>query len=912
MVSIAPVPPGPDSAAGHLPFYRLFLVHHTHWDREWWATYQDFRVRLVDLIDTLLDTLDRVPDFDNFLLDGQTVVLDDYLEIRPENRERLIRHIRTGRIQCGPWYILPDEFLVSGESHIRNLWLGIRIGRKLDVPLLRIGYTPDLFGHISQMPQILRGFGIDNAFVWRGRGGQPGQVKQEFLWRSPDGSEVLAHWFPNGYYQMPFLHFGNPDRPYEDKLGRIRQAMEDFGARASTGALLLPYGGDHRPIDPDLPAKIREANAQIEGEGEVIWATPEEYLAAVREAQPELAIESGELRAFGPAFPLVLPGVLSTRLYLKRRNALGQMWLERMAEPMSARAWLAGGRYDAGFLWKAWELLVQNHPHDSICGCSIDQVHREMLPRFDQSRQIAEVLTRRAAATIAESIDTSSFREGDRAIVAHNTVPLSRTGWVSVWIPRDRTISPRSHVLLDSRGTETPFQTRDVEGVVPTSDRYLWTEVGFAAEAVPGLGHRTYRLTQREIPLDVKQVFFTSRHPTARYKGSLQVSDLSVGDNSLENRYLRVEVNPDTGELAVTDKRSGSVYPRLHTFRDGGDAGDAYNYSQPLNDLVRHSAGQARVHVSVAVAGYARATLRVDLDWLLPESLTPDRLSRSALDLPTRISSFVTLTSGVPRVDIESEWDNVSCDHRLQALFPLGAAVEQSAALGDFVVEERPVAPPDPGNGWPEPPVPTAPNSGWVSVCSGALGLTIANRGLPEYEVLPDGTVALTVLRSVGWLSREDILSRVGGAGPETPAPDAQCLGLNLVSYSIIPHARDWLTSAAYREAESYLSPFYGSETGIHPGTDSLDGGMTELEGDHTLVSSALKKAEDGERLVLRAWNAARDETVAWLRLGRRPRTARRADLREEVDDALLPMDAEGRVRISAGPAEIVTVIVEF
>jgi mannosylglycerate hydrolase len=448
--------------------------------------------------------------------------------------------------------------------------------------------------------------------------------------------------------------------------------------------------------------------------------------------------------------------------------------------------------------------------------------------------------------------------------------------------------------------------------VVPTSDRYLWTEIGFMAESVPGLGHRAYRLTEREIPLDPKQMFFTARHAVARYKGSEPVSDLSVGNNSIENRFLRVEVDTDTGELSVTDKRSGSTYPRLHSFEDGGDAGDSYNYAEPLSDLVRRSAGEARVHVSVAEAGFTRATLRVDLDWLLPESLAPDRLSRSTRDVPTWISSYVTLTSGVARVDIETEWDNVTRDHRLRALFPLGAGVDRSAALGDFVVEERPVGLPDLGNGWPETPVPTAPNSGWVSLSCGEAGLTVANRGLPEYEVLPGGLLALTVLRSVGWLSREDILSRVGGAGPTTPAPDAQCPGQNRVSYSIIPHAGDWLASGAYREADRYLTPLYGSETGIHEGREPLDGGTVEMEGEHTLVASALKKAEDSEALVLRVWNVARDGTTAWLRFGRRPRAARLANLREEADDALLPVDGEGRVEVSAGPAEIVTVVVEF
>ena len=153
-----------------------------------------------------------------------------------------------------------------------------------------------------------------------------------------------------------------------------------------------------------------------------------------------------------------------------------------------------------------------------------------------------------------------------------------------------------------------------------TTDRYEWTEIGFVARDVPGTGYRTYRLTEREIPLDLKQVPFTARRPVARYKGSEEVTDVSVGSCSLENRYLLVRVDPGTGALTVTDKRSGQVYSGLNTFEDGGDAGDTYNYSEPVSDTVRRSAGEARVSVSVAEAGYARSTLRIDLDWQLPQS----------------------------------------------------------------------------------------------------------------------------------------------------------------------------------------------------------------------------------------------------------------------------------------------------
>lgn len=923
-----------DGQPDERPFYRIFLFHHTHWDREWWTTYQAFRVRLVEVIDELLDALASDPEFRTFLLDCQVIVLRDYLEIRPENREKLVRFMQEGRIQCGPWYILPDEFLVSGEAHIRNFLLGRRVACELDCHVPDIGYIPDMFGHIGQMPQLLHGFGIDNAFIWRGRGGSPETIKQEFRWEAPDGSAVLTHWFPFGYYWMPLLHFGNSDRPYEDKQGRIHRAIEAWGPRATTDVLLMPYGGDHRPIDRLLPGKIAEANQAIAGLGEIRWATAEEYISAVREQNPELETVRGELRAFGPDNPYLLPGVLSTRLYLKRMNVRGQTWLERYAEPFSTLAWLHGRRYDAGLLWKAWELLIQNHPHDSICGCSIDEVHREMVSRFEQSRQIADLLTERCAQFLNGRIDAGDLGPHDRALVVHNSLPRERSGLASVWIerpgPADMPISPRTHRLLDSEGREVPFQTKEVEGQRPLTDRWRYTEIGFAARDVPGLGYRAYRLARREVPLDSHQLFFTALQPSAMLKGSDAVTDLAVGNNVLENAFLRVEVDGRDGTLSVTDKASGEVYRGLNAFEDGGDAGDTYNYSAPLGDMVLRSFDNARVHVSIAEAGYAQATLRVDLDWALPAELsadsneTPGVFSRSSSYLDTRISTYVTLTSNSRRVEIATEWENRSKDHRLRALFPLGSEARFSHAQGQFEIARRPVAAPSDGNGWPEPHVPAVPQQGWVAVEDGRRGLMVANRGLPEFEILRDGrgTIALTILRAVGWLSREDMLARSHGAGPEIPTPEAQCLGHNRVSYALIPYTGSWLDSRSYLTAEEYLVPLYGSAIDSFTGlgltaTSHLPQkhGLLEVEGNHTLLLSACKKAERSDALILRFWNLAQEPTLARLRLAQtlKPATVQLVDLKEEpLNGAVLPPDEDGNVTLHAGPAQIVTVALVF
>lgn len=948
MLEIEPTRP----RVAHRTTYRVFVYHHTHWDREWWAPLQDFRIRLVELIDDLLDALDSDPEFRCFLLDGQTIVLKDYLAIRPENRARLVKYINDYRIQCGPWYILPDEFLVSGEAHVRNLWLGRRMADQLGFQNLDVGYIPDTFGHISQMPQILRGFGIDSALIWRGLGGEPRTFKQEFLWEAADDSRVLAYWFPEGYYQMPFLHFDNPDRPFEDKLGRVRRLVETFAAHATTDCILLPYGGDHQPIDRRLPRLLRDANAAFarladqrprtndQGSGtggeerttdafddalvgdrsslvdsaeyEFHWSTTQEYVEAIRARRPDLAVRKGELRATGPALPHLLPGVLSSRLYLKQLNAQGQTWLERYAEPFAALAWLRGRPYDAGLLWAAWELLAQNHPHDSICGCSIDQVHREMLARFDQSRQIAEIVAEKCAQHVNRRIDTRDLADGDLALVVHNSLAWRRVDSAGVLVERQLGIGPRTHMLLDPEGREVPFQVKEVDRLRPMGDRWKFAEIRFAAD-VPALGYAAYRLTHREQPLNSKQLFLTAVQPAARLKGSAAATDLRAGDGVLENRWLRVEASRADGTLRVTDKVTGEVYGGLNAFEDGGDAGDTYNFAAPLNDMVLRSDRAAHAHVSIAEAGYASATLRIDLDWPLPAALAADRLSRKADYVEQRVTTFVTLAAGSRRIEVATEWESLAKDHRLRALFPLGAPIAVSHAEGHFDVVERPVEPADDGRGWAETPAATLPQQGWASVSSGARGLTIANRGLPEFEALPDGTLAITLLRAVGWLSREDLLTRVGGAGPEIPTPDAQCLGRRRAEYAIIPHGGDWLAAKSYLEAHAYLAPLYGSASGRHAGELPPRGGPLEIDGDHTLLLSACKRAERADALILRFWNVARQPTEATIRLNERPASARLVDLKEEpIDGSELPIAEDGSFALRADAAKIVTVEIRF
>jgi mannosylglycerate hydrolase len=433
----------------------VHIVSHTHWDREWYRSFQSFRLKLVHLVDGLLDLLEKDPHFEHFMLDGQAILLDDYLAMRPEKEAILRKHIQEGRIVIGPWHILPDMFLVGPESHIRNLLQGDQTAHKFG-PKMLVGYIPDPFGHPGQLPQILRGFGIETACLWRGLADEPA----EFWWQSPDGSRVLMAYLRDSYSNGASLPVGNPPA-FADALAA---AADSLAAHSAVPDHLIMFGTDHMEPPANTSKAIAYADKMLP-EMRVLHSTLPAFVAAlqadIRKQGLALPTIFGELRQSKRVH--LLPGVLSTRIWIKQRNHASENLLLKWAEPFTTWQELATGAQSSilnqksAIVHQAWHMLMENHPHDSICGCSIDQVHDEMKVRFDQVDQVGEELTRQSLETLAANIRTRS-EVGQAAIVVFNPTSASRTDIV------DATIElPAGMVefdLLDEAGASLPYQTR--------------------------------------------------------------------------------------------------------------------------------------------------------------------------------------------------------------------------------------------------------------------------------------------------------------------------------------------------------------------------------------------------------------------------------------------------------------------
>ena len=720
------------------------IVSHTHWDREWYRTFQEFRARLVDAVDTVLDLMDRDPGW-SFVLDGQTIVIEDYLSIRPEQADRLAAACRAGRLAIGPWYVQPDSLLPAGESHVRNLLEGRRVGERYG-PVSRVAYTPDSFGHPSQFPQIFAGFGLDGFVYWRGNGDELDQLPPVYRWVAPDGTAVVACHLTHGYFAAAYL----PD-DLPEAVKRLRRVGEEMTA-AGASRLLLMNGIDHALPDTNTAAVARAL--QEETGWTVTRGRLEDFTTPAIASVGETDRFAGEL--VGGRMTNLLPGVWSARLELKLRNRAAETALIGWAEPWAAFGRALGLPDERPALRAGWRALLANQAHDSIGGCSQDRVHEQMRARFDEAEELADETTQRLLSRLAGLGPGRAVPWKDEVEVAvFNPSPHDRTdivrfpldGYPFTAIKEGQlAVHPLTFASLLGKGItvdgaparvlldDDPARIR----VVPEQDP--WT-VEWVAEGVPAFGWRRYRLA----PGDA-------------------VPDEEDDGRSIAAGGLTVTAEDDGTLTVVID---GRRYQGLCGVEDQGDRGDTYDFD-PVPGAIRLT--------SLAVTRHRHRNGIEELDVLrifdVPESLDPKRSARSAETVPVTVRMRARVAPGVERVDLDLTVENTARDHRLRLAFPTGAAGAGASAATTFDVASRPPRP-APTTDWFQPPPSTFPHQGWVY----NNGLTVVAPGLPEAEVTPEGTIYITVVRAVGWLSRLDLRSRPEPAGPGLRAPAAQCLG---------------------------------------------------------------------------------------------------------------------------------------
>ncbi|HEY2562566.1 MAG TPA: hypothetical protein VGI44_02570 [Acidimicrobiales bacterium] len=813
---------------------QIDVVPHTHWDREWYDPFQTFRLKLVRLIDGLLDLLEGDPSFAEFLLDGQVAIIDDYLAIRPENEQRLRSLAAAGRLTVGPWYILMDEFLVSGETIVRDLQAGIRRGAAFG-GVMEVGYLPDMFGHIAQMPQILRQAGFEHTVVWRG---VPSAVDTTaFWWDAPDGSRVRAEYLVAGY--------GNGAAIPDDAKALIRRLhahVEEMGPFLRPGApLLFMNGTDHQRPQPWLGRVVAEVNQLQDDYHLTITSLPEYLSSAPTEGLP---IWQGELRS--GVRSNILMGVGSNRVDVKQAAARTERTLERLAEPLSA-LFIPAASWPASFFDVAWQNVIRNAAHDSICACSVDEVVDAVIHRFAEARQIGEGLTDEALAALSRSM-------ADVGTVVVNPSSRRRGGMVELVIPAAGETDEHTQVLSERYGLpgmmtldgesvksmlgliqgsriDTDMYITDVtlaeddtglditvvigteprDGVpVEEIKRDLFTRLTARPDTevrlrldqppirrilarvadVPGYGWQAFTPIPLTQPVTAEQ---TTGYATADAADAAEAtanvaegSDLPPSDVILSNGITTVVVDARAGTFSINGLAG---FGRLV---DGGDHGDTYNYSPPITDIIIDTPDE--VTVRIGERGPVRASAVISAQYAWPDRVEGHhgtRIGSHRVDVTTTVE----LRADEELVRVHTAFVNPSKDHRLRVHLPLPEPATTSRAECAFDVVERGLTAEGRAD---EFGLPTFPSRRFVS----AGGLTVVHEGLLEYELVdidgstgqdidgptgqagttPHGqgaahTLALTLLRATGMLSRLGMTLRPLPAGPMTPLDGPQMLG---------------------------------------------------------------------------------------------------------------------------------------
>jgi alpha-mannosidase len=743
------------------------LVVSTHWDREWREPFQDLRYELVRLLDRAVEALEDGSLKGPFHTDGQSILLEDYLEIRPERQERVEKLVRAGRFEVGPWFTMPDEFTVSGESLIRNLVYGRERARAIGAKPSSAGYMPDMFGHNSQMPQIFALCGIKAAFIWRGI---DDTSRRNFIWKGADGTLMPAHKFGAvGYCTWPCQvgRRNEYDHNIEDNPKRFRELLEKFLSReaAATQAdsILLLEGGDHQTWNARQLDLVFEA-LRDHPLYRVVHTTLEDHLRDIVAAKDRIeGILEGELRTPGRPYPgpgedlydacgqWVIPGVLSSRVRLKQANSRCQTLLCHWAEPFGVFAGVAtGAEYPRGFLDFAWRWLLQNHAHDSIDCCSQDQVHRDMAYRFDQARDVAERLTVESTSRIASSVE-GELGEREFRVAFFNPLPRAADQVTEV----DLQIPPQwpafneffgfepkpGFRIFTAEGTEVPYQRlgQTMNRVRQRVRERKWPEavvqnlVRVALPVrVPACGYTTLVVRGTEVTA-------VTRHP--------EVPGLATSERSMANEFLEASIEPN-GTLTITDRRTGRSYPRQLTFEERADIGDGWYHGVACNDQVFCSSACA-ADVALVHDGPMLTTFRIRTVMRVPEAFRFDSMTRSERMVEFAVDSLVSLRPGQDYLEVETRVDNVADDHRLRVLFPSGAKTDTYLADTPFDVVERPIALRKDNHEFREVEVETKPQQSWTAVHDATGGLAVVADGLLETAVrdLPERTLALTLFR---------------------------------------------------------------------------------------------------------------------------------------------------------------------
>lgn len=844
---------------------KVHVVPHFHWDREWYFTTEESRILLVQDMEEVLNVLETRADYPYFVLDGQTAILEDYLAVKPENRERLKRLVADGKLIIGPWYTQTDEMVVGGESVVRNLLYGKSDCEEFGGRMM-IGYLPDSFGQSAAMPQILNGFGITWCMFWRGTSERMGTDKTEFYWRGDAGSRVLVQLLPLGYAIGKYL-------PTEE--GELKERLDKYfpvlDRGATTDHILLPNGHDQMPLQKNILAVMQAAERLYPGR----QLTLGRYEDVFKEIEKAIGLKELEGEFLDGKYMRVHRSIYSTRADLKAANTRIENKLVNILEPLMCIAYRLGFEYQHGLVELIWKELLKNHAHDSIGCCCSDKVHQAIAQRFSLAEERVDQLTDYYMRRIVDAMEDTICVD---KLTAFNLLPYERTGVVAGEV----TTRMKSFYLQDEQEQTVPYRILSCEEVdAGLIDRqivhygnyepFVRYQIAFY-DTVPAMGYKTYLVREAEADRETTGAFGALAEPAAM----------------LENLFYQIAVTAH-GTLQITDKQTGQCYKDVLLLEDGSDDGDEYDYSPLADDYVLTSRD---CQATTRIRDYGCMTeAEIHYHWKLPADL--ESRQQKSRDGYVDIQLQITLVQEDPTIRIRMTVDNQAKDHRLRVLIPGQKPSQYSVADHQFGSIRRLVQ--DPAMAvweqeeWSERPDSIYPFLSYVHLQQ-TEGLAFLTNSVREYEVTgaAGDTLAVTILRSVGMLGKGGLYRRPGRpSGIGLATPDSQLPGKTEYQFALTTQisrvanaAREYVTPVVtYNKM-----PFHAMKLNAAEVTVPYSFSLFRMVGDEVIMG-ALKKAEQQEALIYRCYNPAREEKQLRVEMENGSVRSARLDETEEVEE---------------------------
>ena len=854
---------------------KVFVVPHTHWDREWFFTSDQAKVYLLKDLKDVLDHLEASGQYGSFLLDGQSSLIEDYLNWRPQERKRVEKLVKEKKLILGPWYTQTDQYLASGESIINNLRIGMKQSDELGGHM-NIAYVPDSFGQESSMPQIYQQLGIDDAVLYRGF--SLDDTKQsEFTWQGEDGSEISVFRMACGYFIGGVVD--------ETKLAQLmtEEPFKTVVDQASTDNVLFPNGSDMAPLRFDLPEFIERLNQANKGKFTFEIASLEDYITAVKEAKPELRLITGE-QDCGKDMR-VHKSISSSRADLKALNTKLQNYLANVVEPVLALGSYFGLPYPAKTLEDLWKKMAKNAAHDSMGNCVSDRVNADIKARYQKVEDIATALVE----VTLRQISTGVKNDGHPiTLTVFNTLPVERGGVLS-----KRIYSPsRNFKIQDYNGQNIPFEITAVKDV---------TELITSSTIQLDPGQAIY-LPEKVYQLDVNMQL--ANIPAFGYKQLSLVSeqdqeiDLPTRQTGIkiENEFYQISVNVD-GSLDILDKLNNHLYQKQAILEENGDDGDSYNYSPAKQDLVSYSTAQP--HRSQCIQNALSSKLIIDYDFSVPSDLAARAKGLTDVKMPTQM--IVTLDQASKLIKFELNVDNrLPKSHRLCIDFDSEVVTNTTIADIQFGTIKRPLTKKQAlkdwhqnQGAWQEKPISINTVQSFVAMSDDERGIALIPQGVREYECIgkDNATIRLTVFRTYGMLGKRDLLYRPGRAsGDETvPTPVAELNQHLSFELAMTTMQTGYDQAALASEVKAFETPLQ-----VYQYAEFLNGRLTfpfnpverttepELslfKTDDQLVISTVEQTEEGTGYQMRLYNPLFHPVGDKITFNKQPQVVQLVDL---------------------------------